>query len=115
MHVGATHVSDNFSRVLVHNFYEGVVVHLMEGLVVPDLNDTKCDLAHRNTTSNKRVAISKNNQQLKKPRPGMYYTILNDCFDRVKRKTTPLHIYRPEPPRLLARVALFTHSHPLQI
>ena len=40
-------------------------VHLMEGLVVPDLNDTKCDLAHRNTTWNKRVAISKNNQQLK--------------------------------------------------
>ena len=48
----------------VHNFYEGVVVHLMEGLV-PDLNDTKCDLAHRNTTWNKWVAISKNNQQLK--------------------------------------------------
>ena len=78
MHLGATHVSDNFSRGLVHNFYEGVVVHLMEGLV-PDLNDTKCDLApskkcdlaHRNTTWNKRVAISKNNQQLKKPRPGM--------------------------------------------
>ena len=45
MHVGATHVSANFSRGLVHNFYEGVVVHLMEGLVVPDLNDTKCDLA----------------------------------------------------------------------
>ena len=44
MHVGATHVSANFSRGLVHNFYEGVVVHLMEGLV-PDLNDTKCDLA----------------------------------------------------------------------
>ena len=44
MHVGATHVSDNFSHGLVHNFYEGVVVHLMEGLVVlPDLNDTKCD------------------------------------------------------------------------
>ena len=40
MHVGATHVSANFSRGLVHNFYEGVVVHLMEGLVVPDLNDT---------------------------------------------------------------------------
>ena len=39
MHVGATHVSDNFSHGLVHNFYEGVVVHLMEGLV-PDLNDT---------------------------------------------------------------------------
>ena len=64
MHVGAAHVFDNFSRGLVHNFYEGVVVHLMEGLV-PDLNDTKCDLAHRNTTWNKRVAISKNNQQLK--------------------------------------------------
>ena len=73
MHVGATHVSANFSRGLVHNFYEGVVVHLMEGLVL-DLNDTKCnlapskkkcDLAHRNTTWNKRVAISKNNQQLK--------------------------------------------------
>ena len=47
-------------------FYEGVVIHLMEGLV-PDLNDTKCDLAHRNTTWNKRVAISKNNQQLKNP------------------------------------------------
>ena len=62
----ATHVSDNFSHGLVHNFYEGVVVHIMEGLVVPDLNDTKCDLAHRNTTWNKRVAISKNNQQLKK-------------------------------------------------
>ena len=42
MHVGATHVSANFSRGLVHNFYKGVVVHLMEGLV-PDLNDTKCD------------------------------------------------------------------------
>ena len=65
MHVGAAHVSDNFSCGLVHNFYEGVVVHLMDGLV-PDLNDTKCDLAHRNTTWNKRVAISKNNQQLKK-------------------------------------------------
>ena len=64
MHVGATHVSDNFSHGLVHNFYEGVVVHLMEGLV-PDLNDT--NLAHRNTTWNKRVAISKNNKQLKKP------------------------------------------------
>ena len=71
MHVGATHVSANFSRGLVHNFYEGVVVHLMEGLVVPDLNDTKCDLAHHKTTWNKQVAISKNNQQLKKPRPGM--------------------------------------------
>ena len=69
MHVGATHVSANFSRGLVHNFYEGLVV-LMEGLV-PDLNDKKCDLAHRNTTWNKRVAISKNNQQLKKLRPGM--------------------------------------------
>ena len=66
MHVGVTHVSNNFSRGLVHNFYKGVVVHLMEGLVVPDLNDTKCDLAHRSTTWNKRVAISKNNQQLKK-------------------------------------------------
>ena len=43
MHVGATHVSANFSRGLVHNFYERLVVHLMEGLVVPDLNDTKCD------------------------------------------------------------------------
>ena len=64
MHVGATHVSDNITRWLVHNFYEGVVVHLMEGLV-PDLNNTKCDMAHRNTTWNKRVAISKNNQQLK--------------------------------------------------
>ena len=89
MHVGATHVSANFSRGLVHNFYEGVVVHLMEGLVVPDLNDTKCDLAHRNTTWNKRVAI-KNNQQLKKPRPGMQqYTILNDCFDGVKKENYP--------------------------
>ena len=47
MHVGATHVSANFSRGLVHNFYEGVVVHLMEGLVVPDLNDTKCDLERK--------------------------------------------------------------------
>jgi len=66
MLVGATHVSANFSRGLVHNFYEGVVVNLMEGhVVLPDLNDTKCDLAHRNTTWNKRVAISKNNQQLK--------------------------------------------------
>jgi hypothetical protein len=46
MHVGAAHVSDNFSGGLVHNFYEAVVVHLMEG-PVPDLNDTKCDLAHR--------------------------------------------------------------------
>ena len=33
----------NNKGVVVHNFYEGVVVHLMEGLV-PDLNDTKCDL-----------------------------------------------------------------------
>ena len=114
MHVGATHVSANFSRGLVHNFDEGVVFHLMEGLVVLDLNDTKCNLAHRNTTWNKRVAISKNNRQLKKPRPGTY-TILNDCFDGVKRKATPLRIYRPEPPRLLARVALFTHSHTLHI
>ena len=64
MHVGAAHVSDNFSRGLVHNFYKGVVVHLMKGLV-PDLNDIKRDLAHRNTTWNKRVAISKNNHQLK--------------------------------------------------
>ena len=68
MHVGETHVSDNFSRGLVHNFYEEVVVHLMEGLV-PDLNDTKCNLAHHNTTWNKRVAITKNNQQLKIRRP----------------------------------------------
>ena len=45
MDVGAAHVFDNFSRGLVHKFYEGVVVHLMEGRV-PDLNDTKCDLAH---------------------------------------------------------------------
>ena len=38
MHVGATHVSANFSHGLVHNFYKGVVVHLMEGIVVlPDL------------------------------------------------------------------------------
>ena len=71
MHVGATHISANFSCGLVHNFYKGGVVHLMEGLVVPDLNDTKCDLAHHNTTWNKRAAISKNNQQLKKPRPRM--------------------------------------------
>ena len=70
MHVGAAHVSDNLSRGLVHKFYEAVVVHLMQGLV-PDLKDTKCDLAHRNTTWNKWVAISKNNRQLKKPRPGM--------------------------------------------
>ena len=65
MHVGATHVSANFSRGLVHKFYEMVVVHLTEGLV-PDLNNTKCDLAQRNTTWNKRVVISKNNQELKK-------------------------------------------------
>ena len=66
MHVGATRISANFSHGLVHSLYEGVVVHLMEGLVVlPDLNDTKCDLALRNTTWNKRVAITKNNQQLK--------------------------------------------------
>ena len=58
MHVGVAHVFDNFSHGLVHKFYEGVVVHLMEGLV-PDLNDTKCDLAQHNTTWNKRVAISK--------------------------------------------------------
>ena len=58
MHVGAMHDSDNFGSGLVHKLYEGVVVHLMEGLV-PDLNGTKCDLAHRNTTWNKRVAISK--------------------------------------------------------
>ena len=64
MHVGATHISANFTRGLVHNFYEGVVVHLMEGLV-PDLNDTKCDLAHRNTTWNKRVAISKTKKKKK--------------------------------------------------
>ena len=88
MHVGATHVSANFSHGLVHNFYEGVVVHLMEGLVVPDLYDTKCDLAHRNTTWNKRVAISKNNQQLKKWRPGTC-TILNDYFDGVKKENYP--------------------------
>ena len=44
MHVGAAHVSDNFGCGLVHKFYEGVVVHLMEDLV-PDLNDTKCNLA----------------------------------------------------------------------
>ena len=59
----------------------------MEGLV-PDLNNTKCDLAHRNTTWNKWVAISKNNQQLKKRRPGTY-TILNDCFDGVKKENYP--------------------------
>ena len=64
MHDGATHVSDNFSYGLAHKFYEVLVVHSMEGLV-PDMNDTKCDLAHRNTSWNKRVAISKNNQQLK--------------------------------------------------
>ena len=45
MHVGANHVFDNFSRGLVHKFYEAVVVHLMEGLV-PDLNSTKWELAH---------------------------------------------------------------------
>ena len=28
----------------------------------------------------------------------------------LKRKTTPLRIYRSEPPRLFARVALFTHT-----
>ena len=83
MHVGAMHVSDNFGCGLVHKFYEAVVVHLMEGLV-PDLNGTKCDLAHCDTTWNKRVAISKNNQQLKKRRSGTY-TILNDCFDGVKK------------------------------
>ena len=88
MHVGAAHISDNFSHGLVHNFYEWVVVHLMEGLV-PYLNDTKCDLAHRNTTWNKRVAISKNNEQLKKRRPGTQYTILNDCFDGVKKENYP--------------------------
>ena len=70
MHVGAAHVFDNFSHGLAHNFYEGVVVHLMEGLVL-DLNDTKCDLEHYNTTWNKWVAISKNNQILKKRRPAM--------------------------------------------
>ena len=59
----------------------------MEGLV-PDLNDTKCDLAQRNTTWNKQVAISKNNQQLKKRRPGTY-TMLNDCFDGVKKENYP--------------------------
>ena len=112
MHVGATHVSDNLSRGLVLNFYGAVVVHLMEGLV-PDLNDTKCDLTHCNTTWNKRVAISKNNQQLKKRRPRTY-TLLNDCFDGVKKENYPtIRIYRPEHPRLIARVALFTHSHPL--
>ena len=88
MHAGATHVSDNFSHGLVHNFYEGAVVHLMEGLV-PYVNDTKCNLVDRNTTWNKRVAISKNNQQLKKPRLGMYYTILNNCFDGVKKENYP--------------------------
>ena len=46
------------SRGLVHKFYEGVVVHLME-VLVPNLNDTKRDLAHHDTTWNKRVAISK--------------------------------------------------------
>ena len=34
MHVAAAHVSDNFSRGLVHKFCEAMVVHLMEGLVV---------------------------------------------------------------------------------
>ena len=48
MHVGATHVSDNFSRGLVHNFYKGLVVHLMEGLVVPDL---KIQSATRHTVA----------------------------------------------------------------
>ena len=60
----------------------------MEGLV-RDLNDTKRDLAHRNTTWNKRVAISKNNQQLKKWRLAGTYTILNDCFDGVKKENYP--------------------------
>ena len=88
MHVWVSHVFDNFfSRGPVHKFDKMVVVHLMEGLV-PDLNDTKCNLAHSNTTWNKRVAISKNNQQLKKRRPGMY-TILNDCFDGVKKENYP--------------------------
>ena len=34
-------------------------------------------------------------------------------FDVVKKKTTPLYVYinRQEPPRLIARVALFTHSY----
>ena len=92
MHVGAAHLSDNFSRGLVHNFYKGLVVNLMEGLV-PDLNDTKCDLAHRNATWNKRVAITKNNQKLKKWRPGTY-TILNNCFDGVKNQNYPtIRIY----------------------
>ena len=45
MHVGAAHGCDNFGHGIAHNFYEAVVVHLLEGLV-PDLNDTKCDLAH---------------------------------------------------------------------
>ena len=58
MHFGAAHVSDNFSHGLVHKIDEGIVVHLMEGLVA-NLNGTNCDLAHRNTTWNKRVAISK--------------------------------------------------------
>ena len=45
MHVWVSHVFDNFfSRGPVHKFDKMVVVHLMEGLV-PDLNDTKCDLA----------------------------------------------------------------------
>ena len=59
----------------------------MEGLV-PDLNDTKCDLAHRNTTWNKRVAVSKKINNSKKRRPGTY-TILNDCFDGVKKENYP--------------------------
>ena len=91
MHVGATHVSDNFSRGLVHNFYEGVVVHLMEGLV-PDLNDTKCDLAHRNTTWNKRVAISKNNQQLKKNRD-LARTQFKRLFSWSEKRKLPHYTY----------------------
>ena len=87
MHVRAAHVSDNFSRGLVHKFYEALVIHLTED-IVPDLNDTKCDLAHSNTTWNKWVAISKNNQQVKKWRPGTY-TFLNDCFDGVEREKYP--------------------------
>ena len=65
MHVGAAHVSDNFSRGLVHNFYEEVVVHLMEGLV-PYLNDTKCNLAHHNTTWNKAGSYLKKQSTTKK-------------------------------------------------
>ena len=87
MHVGTTHVSDNFSRGLVHKFYEGVVVHLMEGLV-PDLNDTKCDLAHHNTTWNKRVALSNNNQQLKKTTTWHVHNFKR-CFDGVKKENYP--------------------------